>query len=61
MCIKLEINQGHSSNIEHFRKHSYTVLTNKGYFNVKPFYVYVPFNSNSSFQNFSALCIKHYL
>jgi hypothetical protein len=37
----------HSSNIEHFRMHSYTVLANKGYFYVKPFYVYVLFNSNS--------------
>jgi len=27
VCIKLEINQGHSSNIEHFRTHSYTFLT----------------------------------
>jgi len=41
--------------------HFYTVLANKGYFNVKPFYVYVPFNLNPSFQNFNALCTKHYL
>jgi len=41
--------------------HSYIVLANEGYFNVKPFYIYVFFNSNSSFQNFNALYTKHYL